>query len=389
MTKDEFNDICPYDDSVFQNKIAQLIKEPGFEHAVRYVMPDVDYSAFSKGLCAIDSQEAFQINVMRPFVEMLAHKTTAGISSSGIENIDKDESYTYISNHRDIVLDAALLNICLVRNGFHTSEIAIGSNLLIFDWIRDLVKLNKSFIVKRNLPMLQALRAAKQLSSYIHYAVNEKHQSVWIAQREGRAKDSDDRTQESLIKMMGLEGCGDWLDNLLAKHLVPVSISYEFDPNDYLKAREFLLRKQDPNFQKSERDDLFSMETGLMQFKGRVHFNIGKCINSELEKLRGIEDKNLIIHRASELIDQSIHAGYTIYPINYIAYDEVEGCERFRAYYTDTDLDAVNEYIEKQLSKVTDVPNLTEDDKTYMRQMMLTMYANPLRNKLNADIVAI
>ncbi len=209
---------------------------------------------------------------------------------------------------------------------------------------------------------------------------------MWIAQREGRAKDSNDRTQDSLIKMMGLEGNGALLDNLLAKKLRPVSISYEFDPNDYLKAREFLLRRNNPDFQKSQRDDLFSMETGILQYKGRVHFSMGDCINEELEQLKDIEDKNEIIRSTSALIDRSIHKGYVIYPINYIAYDEVEGGVRFRSSYSDDELKSVNGYIDKQLAKVTDVPNLTVDDKAYMRRMMLEMYANPLRNKLAAEI---
>lgn len=382
MKREEFSDICPYDDSEFQEKIAGLVKEPGFEHAVKYVMPDVDYQEFAKGLMTINSQEAFQINVMLPFLQMLVKKTTSGISASSFENIDNTQSYTFITNHRDIVLDASFLNMCLVENNFPTCEVAIGSNLLIFDWIKDLVKINKSFIVKRNLPMLQALKAAKQLSAYIYFAVNEKKQSVWIAQREGRAKDSNDRTQESLIKMMGLEGPGNLLENLLAKNLAPISISYEFDPNDYLKAREFLLRKNNPDFQKSERDDLFSMETGIMQFKGRVHFGAGKCINSQLEGLKDVEDRNEVIRRVCAIIDKSIHLGYKIYPINYVAYDELCGGQRFRTCYSDEELNAVNKYLDHQLSKI---PDVTDEDYAYMRNMMLEMYANPLRNKLVAE----
>lgn len=382
MKREEFSDICPYDDSEFQEKIAGLVKEPGFEHAVKYVMPDVDYQEFAKGLMTINSQEAFQINVMLPFLQMLVKKTTSGISASSFENIDNTQSYTFITNHRDIVLDASFLNMCLVENNFPTCEVAIGSNLLIFDWIKDLVKINKSFIVKRNLPMLQALKAAKQLSAYIYFAVNEKKQSVWIAQREGRAKDSNDRTQESLIKMMGLEGPGILLENLLAKKLAPISISYEFDPNDYLKAREFLLRKNNPDFQKSERDDLFSMETGIMQFKGRVHFGAGKCINSQLEGLKDVEDRNEVIRRVCAIIDKSIHLGYKIYPINYVAYDELCGGQRFRTCYSDEELNAVNKYLDHQLSKI---PDVTDEDYAYMRNMMLEMYANPLRNKLVAE----
>ncbi len=388
MTKEDFIDISPYDDSQFKEKLAHLVKEPGFEHAVRYVMPDVNYYKFSKSLLGVSGQNAFQLRIIRPFLETLEKKTTKGISTSGFENLNPDMNYTYISNHRDIVLDASFLNLCLIRNGFRTCEIAIGSNLLIFEWIVDLVKLNKSFIVKRNLPMMQALRAAKQLSGYIHYVINEKQESAWIAQREGRAKDSNDRTQESLIKMLGLEGDSDsLLDNLLAKNLAPVSISYEYDPNDYLKAREFLLRKKDPDFHKTERDDLFSMETGIMQYKGHVNVTAGRCINDELEQLRGIEDKNELVQRVCALIDRSVHLNYKIYPVNYIAYDEIEGVSRFKSYYTEEQAAEVSSYIETQLNRVSDIPNLSEEDRAYMREMMLAMYANPLRNKLTAELV--
>ena len=388
MNKEEFNDICPYDDSQFSEKLAHLVKEPGFEKAVRYAMPDVNFYKFSKGLLGVNSQDAFQLRIIKPFLESLEKKTTKGITSSGFENLDKEQCHTYISNHRDIVLDASFSNLCLIRNGFNTCEIAIGSNLLIFEWIVDMVKLNKSFIVKRNLPMMQALRAAKQLSGYINYVINHKHESAWIAQREGRAKDSNDRTQESLIKMLSLEGeGGNLLENLISKNLAPVSISYEYDPNDYLKAREFLLRQRDPDFQKCQKDDLVSMEIGIMQYKGHVHFAASKCITPELEKLRELDDKNEIVQRVCAIIDRNIHMAYKIYPINYIAYDEIEGSSRFKSEYTEEQAAEVNAYIEKQLDKVVDVPNITESERAYMREMMLTMYANPLRNKLTAEQV--
>lgn len=384
MRKEEFDDIAPYDDSNFQEKMSRLVEEPGFEHAVRYVMPDVYYPEFVKGLLAIKTMNSFQLDVMAPFLEMLARKTTSGISISGLENREAGRNYTYITNHRDIVLDASFLNLCLIRNKVETTEVAIGSNLLIYDWIRDLVKLNGSFIVKRNLPTKQALCAAKQLSGYIHYAVNEKHKSVWIAQREGRAKDSSDWTQESLVKMMGLSGGGTLQENLKAINLLPVSISYEYDPNDYLKAREFLLKRNNPEFKKSQRDDLFSMETGLLQYKGRVHFSIGKCINAGLEEVGECEDKNEVLNRVCNLIDHSIHSGYRIYPINYIAYDELNGTNEYAGNYTPQEAADFNVYMDGQLSKV-DLPDLTDDDTAYMRRMMLTMYANPLHNKLNAQ----
>lgn len=380
----EFEDICPYDDSEFKDKMAHLVNEPGFEHAVRYVMPDVDYAKFVGQLKEISTKEEFQHRIMWGFLEMLAEKTTAGITYSGLENVKDKGAFTYISNHRDIVLDASFLNLGFLRTGMPTTEVAIGNNLLIFDWIRDLVLLNNSFIVKRNLRVVQALEAARQLSGYIHYAISEKHQSAWIAQREGRAKDSNDVTQESLIKMMTLAGNGTVRQRLEEINLVPVSISYEYDPNDYLKAREFLLRRNDPDFKKTQRDDLFSMETGLLQFKGRVHFAIGKCINPRLEELPIDADRSEVVKAACNMIDLSIHRGYEIFPVNYIAYDLLLNGETFATRYTASEVDDFNRYIDRQLAKV-DVPELTEDDMQYMRHMMLTMYANPLKNKLHAE----
>ena len=274
----EFDDIRPFYDSEFHDKMKVLVTEPGFEHAVRYVLRDINYELFCQELLTIDNKKDFQLLVMRSFLEGLTQKTTKGLTGNNLDVLDKAKSYTFMSNHRDIVLDASLLNLLLIRNGIETSEIAIGNNLLIYDWISDLVRLNKSFIVKRDVGVRQMLDAARQLSGYIHFAITKKNESVWIAQREGRSKDSDDRTQESLIKMLGISGEGDLINNLKEINIVPVSISYEYDPCDYLKAHEFLLKRDNPDFKKSQRDDLHSMEIGLLGFKGRVHFQISPFI---------------------------------------------------------------------------------------------------------------
>lgn len=379
----DFTDIEPYSDREFKSKMAELVKEPGFEHAVKWVMPDVDFPQFAAMLCQVPDTGTFQHEVMLPFLKMLVTKTTTGLTIGGLENISADKSYTFMSNHRDIVLDASFLNYGFHLNGFPTSEVAIGNNLLIYDWITDLVKLNKSFIVKRNLKLTKALEAAKQLSAYIHYAINEKHQSVWIAQREGRAKDSNDRTQEALVKMLALQGGGSVVENLKQINIVPVSISYEYDPNDYLKAREFLLRKLDPEFKKTQHDDLLSMETGLLQPKGRVHFQVGKCIDDELEALPADTDKIETVKKVCTLMDCNIHSGYKIYPINYVAFDRLHNTDRFKDQYTEKEVDDFLAYIEAQLDKVK-LESVSELDRNYMREMMFTMYSNPLKNKLIA-----
>lgn len=381
--RNEFSDIEPYNDSVFQEKIASLVKEPGFEHAVRSVLPNVNYPEFVAELMAVPGKEQFQKNIMGNFLEELALRTTAGITYSGLDAVHDDSRYTFITNHRDIVLDASFLNLGFLRAGKRTSEVAIGDNLLIYDWITDLVKLNGSFIVKRNVGITGALDAARQLSSYIHYAISAKKESIWIAQREGRAKDSDDKTQESVIKMLALGGPGRMVENLVSLNILPVAISYEFDPNDYLKAREFLLKHRDPNFKKSKHDDLFSMETGLLQFKGRVHFGLSQCITPEIEKISADTPKGEVARSVCALVDNAIHSHYLIYPINYVAYDNLFGSDRYSGHYTPDEEAAVMEYIEGQLDKV-DVENITADEREFMRHKMYEMYANPLKNKLLA-----
>lgn len=385
VTPNEYSDICPFSDSEFHEKMEELVKEPGFKHAVTWVMPDIDFEAFCQGLLAIDNKRDFQVNIMYPFLEMLAKKTTNGISDTGIENIDINKSYTMITNHRDIVLDASFMNLSLLRRNYKTTEVAIGNNLLIYPWIEDLVRLNKSIVVKRDVGMRQALEAAEQLSGYIHFALTQKHESVWIAQRQGRAKDSSDGTQESLIKMLGIAGGKDYIDNIMEVNLLPVAISYEFDPNDYLKAREFLLKKKFPDFKKTQRDDLFSMETGLLQNKGRVHFSFTPCINDQLEELRGLE-KTEQVERICKIIDSNIHCHYRIYPCNYIAYDRRFKTDRFKNEYTEADIESFTAYLNGQLEKVKKEVDfeITADDREYMLEMMLVMYSNPLCNKLKA-----
>ncbi|MBS7348158.1 MAG: acyltransferase [Muribaculaceae bacterium] len=381
LSEIDFSEIAPYDDSVFKEKMANLVKDPGFLHAVYYTMPKDDVPALIEDLLKIDNKYDFQNQIMCPFLEMLAKTTTSGISLGGIKFYNPAINNVYITNHRDIVLDASFLNLALMRQGIPSSEVAIGNNLLIFDWINDLVRLNKSFIVKRNTGLREGLLAAKQLSAYIHHAILDKKESVWIAQREGRAKDSSDHTQESLIKMLAIAGEGSFIDRLKEINLMPVSISYEFDPNDYLKAREFLMKRRDPGFKKSKHDDLFSMETGLLQFKGKIHFQLTPRINTKLDQLGDFPDNNTAARYVGCLIDQAIHRSYEIFPINYIAYDMLHNQKRFAGKYTEEQRRDVVDYLNAQLDKV-ELDNITKEEHDYMLEMMLIMYSNPLKNKL-------
>ncbi|MCM1075837.1 MAG: acyltransferase [Bacteroides sp.] len=380
----DFTDIAPYDDSQFKEAINKLVAEPGFEHAIRWILPNIDYTQFIGLLTSCNTKYEFQNRVMQNFLNELERKTTAGITATGVEHVATDKVYTFITNHRDIVLDASFLNLIFLRNNMKTSEVAIGDNLLIYEWITHLVKLNGSFIVKRNLPTRQALDAARQLSSYIHHAICNKKESIWIAQRQGRAKDSSDHTQESVLKMLALAGDGSIAENLSEINIFPAAISYEYDPNDYLKAREYLMRHRDPEFKKSQHDDLFSMETGLMQYKGRVHITFANCLTPLLSTIPPTADRQETIRQICHHIDCGIHGGYRIYPINYVAYDLAFESDMYRERYSDDELNQVKEYVEGQLDKV-DVENVTSQERSFMRTYMYMMYANPLRNKLLAS----
>lgn len=385
MTDHDFRDIAPFDDGDdFHEHIACLVAEPQFEHAVKWVMPNVNYADFSKSLLQVKSLDDFQMLIMLPFLRRLEQATTAGITFDGIDHYEPGKNYVLISNHRDIVLDASFLNLSLVRGGRSTCEVAIGNNLLIMPWINELVRINKSFIVKRDTGLRGTLEAAKHLSAYIHYAIESKGQSLWIAHREGRAKDSNDRTQESLIKMLTLGGHGSPIESIRQINLLPVSISYEFDPNDYLKAKEFLCKRRDPDFKKSQHDDLLSMEIGILQQKGRIHFELTECINSELDLLPRDLPRTEACTRVCDIVDNHIHRNYRLFPINYVAHDLMTGKRQFADRYSDADVDAVNERIGCQLAKV-DLPDITSEEMNFMRQMVLTMYANPLTNKLKCE----
>lgn len=381
----EFDEIRPYDTGEVQQAFNELLADRQFSTMLRGIVPWLPKSlrnaVLKMAFIGVKSPLDFQKRFMKPIVRHIIRKHTDGCTFDD-NCLPRDFSlrYTFVSNHRDIVLDSALLDVMLVETGYPTTvEIGIGDNLLIYPWIKRLVRMNKAFTVRRGLTPKEMLRSSQIMSRYIHYAVTQKHENIWIAQREGRAKDSDDRTQDSVLKMLAMGGEGKPIDSLREINIVPLTISYEFDPCEYLKAQEFQQKRDNPAFKKSRQDDLDNMKTGIFGYKGRVHYHCAAPINTWIDEL-GDLPKTEFFAALSKRIDRELHANYRLFPCNYIALDELEGTKKYVQHYTEADKKRFEDYLKGQLEKV----KIANPDVKFLRERMLTMYANPLRNYLKA-----
>lgn len=380
MDTTEFNEIRPYNNEELPQIFEELIADPAFQKAVSGAMPNVPFELLSQQMRACKTKLDFQKAFCYGILWKIAADHTDGLTLDHTALPDKEKAYTYMSNHRDIILDSGFLSILLVDQGMDTVEIAIGDNLLIYPWIKKLVRVNKSFIVQRTLTMRQMLESSARLSRYMHYTIAEKNQSIWIAQREGRAKDSNDRTQDSVLKMLAMGGDGDLIERLMEMNIAPLAISYEYDPCDFLKAQEFQLKRDIEGYKKTTQDDLINMQTGLFGDKGRVHFQAAACMNDVLENIDRSLPKLELISQISACIDKRIYSNYRIYPGNYVAYDRLHGTTEFAEHYTQEEKQHFTAYIEQQLEKIK-IPN---KDEAFLREKLLLMYANPLVNHLAA-----
>ena len=375
----EFDEIRPYHDEELPTIYEELITDPAFRQVAEAALPGIPFEALAVQMRACKTKQEFQVGICYNILKRIIREATQGVTFDNSAQPEKGGAYTYVSNHRDIVLDSGFLSMMLVEQGQDTVEIAIGDNLLIYPWIKKLVRINKSFIVQRALTMRQMLESSARMSRYMHHTIRDKHQSIWIAQREGRAKDSNDRTQESILKMMAMAGEGDIISRLQEMNIVPLAISYEYDPCDYLKAKEFQQKRDNPDHKKTTADDLLNMQTGILGYKGRVHFCTAPCLNEQLEALDRSLPKQELFVRAAELVDRGIFANYRLYPNNYVAADLLDGDNHFASHYTVEDKQRFTDYLARQLARI-DLPG---KDEAFLREKLLLMYANPLRNQLS------
>lgn len=389
-----FDAIRPYNDDEVRGAIDNLLHDRQFSHILKGFVPFLPLGV-SRGLLrlatvGINSTLGFQLRFMKPLVKHILRRCSTGYSFVHPGIAPGPERYTFLSNHRDIVLDSAILDVMLHDDKFPTTcEIAIGDNLLIYPWIRTLVRLNKAFIVQRSLPMREMLRASQTMSRYMRYAISEKHENIWIAQREGRAKDSSDQTQVSLLKMLAIsgdEGTAGAIESIWALNVVPLAISYEFDPCDYLKAQEFQLKRDNPAWKKSKQDDLQNMKTGIFGQKGHVHYQTGRPVNEWIGSLSDLPEKEFF-QAVAQRIDSEIHQSYRLYPGNYVAAHILTGEDAFTDHYTAKERAAFETYLQQRVEMAAQglqSQNVTPDI-AFLRDRIVTMYANPVFNKVKSE----
>ena len=384
MKSTEFDEIRPYEAGEMKQAFEELLADRQFSKLLHGFVPwlpkGIRNGLLRLAFTGVKTPLDFQLRFMKPVVNYIIRKHSDGCTFDDQQlPTDKSQRYIFLSNHRDIVLDSAFLDVMLNKHGYPTTvEIGIGDNLLIYPWIKRLVRMNKAFTVRRGLTAHEMMRSSQLMSRYIHYAVTQKRENIWIAQREGRAKDSSDHTQDAVLKMLAMGYDGTPVDSLRELNIVPLTISYEFDPCDYLKAQEFQQKRDNPGFKKSKQDDLDNMKTGIFGYKGRVHYHCAQPVNNWIDELSGLPKKEFY-EQLSLRIDRAIHHHYRLYPCNYIALDMLEGGKNNSSHYTNADVQRFEQYLQQQLDKI----NIPNKDVPFLRERMLTMYANPVRNYLS------
>ncbi len=370
-----FDEIRPYTDQEVKQKIKLMVKDPSFDRVLVHLFksrPKVEMVKMQ--LRMIRKIEQLQGTFIYDLLNWIINKTSDGLSCTGLDKLDKKKPYLFISNHRDIILDAALLNLLMFDKGMNTTQIAIGNNLLLYEWIEHAVKLNRSFIIKRNLPPRELLQSSKLVSHFIRKSITGENLSVWIAQREGRTKNGFDKTQESVLKMLDMSNTKSFSEGFNELNIVPVSISYEIEPCGLAKMKE-MIKMEHYGEKKTNKDDLKSMAMGIFNPKGRMRFSFGTPINFPAVEASNKEQKNQQVKQLAELIDRQIYSNYKLWPNNYIAYDMLMPEPRFHDRYSSHEKKNFKLMIEQAMIHI-DFPI------TDIQERFLKLYANPVINKL-------
>jgi len=374
MTLDlKYKDIRPYEGEEIAEGAKRLENSAEFLNLFSSIghIPVKDIQTCLHG---ITTKKDFQMKFFGPMTKAIMDKTTAGVTVTGMENIRNDKSYLFITNHRDIILDSAMLNVLLINNSNKYCRAAIGSNLFVNEWATDMIKLSSCFTIERNLPMRKMLRSSIIRSQYMREIIQEGEDSIWIAQKEGRTKDGDDRVQQSLIKMLEMSGKGSFFDNIKELNLTPISISYEIEPCDFLKIDEHY-KKAFSDYKKTPELDMISMTTRMLCAKGRIHYHISPITNEELTKVSEAEEMCDKYAALTKLIEYKIQNNYKLWPNNYIAYDLLFSVNKFADKYTEEEHAQFTSMIKQKVDRL-------EGNASTLSKLLLEIYANPVKNKL-------
>ena len=371
----EFESISPYTDEQASEALGKLADYPAVAQASRYFFPEESPDFLKNVLKQIKTIDQFQVLVMQRFVRWVLEHTAKNFSYDGISNIDPNKKFLALSNHRDIIMDPAITQLVLHTNGIPMTEIAVGDNLITNEAIEYLIRSNRMIKVVRGISARELYLSSQLLSKYIRLNITEQRSSIWLAQRQGRTKNGYDVTEQGLLKMLDMSGTGDFQSNFEALNIIPMSISYEYEPCDILKARETVISRKH-KYVKAEGEDFNSIMVGIMQPKGNVHLNIGKPLTSEEIAAATQCDKNDRYQLIRHAVDIRVIEGYRLWKNNYIAYDILNHSFRYSEKYTAADVETFVAYMEKQLDTVE--PTLNRED---LRKHFLEIYANPVVSK--------
>ena len=374
MIEDIFSDIRPYNNDEVPSAVARMIEHPHFQRALDYLFTKEEQPIIFEELSTVSTNFEFQKLFMYRAIKRIMEKSSDGLSVENVESLMKNGPSVFVANHRDILLDSAILQVVLVDNGLETSEITFGSNLMVSDFVVDFGKTNRMFTVYREGSPREMLENSKRLSGYMHHTITDKKISAWIAQRKGRTKDGLDKTDSTVLKMLTTYDRKNPLEAFKQINILPVITSYEWEPCDLMKLRELYLSKVG-KYEKQPGEDLNSVLHGITQPKGRVHMAFGKSVNEFLEENQQGLDKHNIHTEVACFIDSQVYKYYKIFPNQYWAFDQLHHTEAYKAEYN---LEVEHQMLERieELYKIVGCSN--EELKT----MFLQLYANPLIQKL-------
>ena len=371
----EFESISPYTDSEASEALGKLADHPAVGIASKNFFPQESPEFLKNILKQIKTVDQFQEMVMSKFVQWVLDNKSTGFSYDGIENLDPNKTFLALSNHRDIILDPAITQLVLYKNGIPMTEIAVGDNLISNKEIEYLIRSNRMIKVIRGVSARELYLSSQMLSKYIRINITNQRRSIWLAQRQGRTKDGFDTTEQGLLKMLDMSGQGDFQQNFEELNITPMSISYEIEPCDILKAREIVISRTQ-KYVKAEGEDFNSIMVGIMQPKGHIHLHIGKPLTSEEVAAAADCDKNDRYQFIRNAVDKRVIEGYMLWPNNYIAYDILKQTDKYAAKYTQEQKAQFLGYMEHQLGTVE--PEINRDE---LREVFLGIYANPVVSK--------